>query len=207
MKSQSSYVKSHARSLTAQSGRRALAAPGTTRSHASPRPSSSASSKCARNIERTPARCVARAARELLLPGVGEDGEGPAGVAGARLAAQEAVGLEAVDQAGQAAAAEDHRAGEVAHAHAVLVGVGELHEHLVGHERQAVPGLELVVERLRQRGVGAQQTPPGAQLAIVEARLAAGGCRYGRLVDAAGLEVGGLDGGRHVLARNWLLTQ
>jgi hypothetical protein len=51
-----------------QLGPGAEAAPGSTRSQASPRTSSSASEKCCRNSERTPARWVARATASFSAP-------------------------------------------------------------------------------------------------------------------------------------------
>src|SRR5437868_3923403 len=50
---------------------------------------------------------------ELLAARVGEHGERAAGVVRARLARDQAVALEAIDQAGQAAATEPHRGGDV----------------------------------------------------------------------------------------------
>ena len=54
------------------------------------------------------------------------------------------------------------------HPHPLAVGVGEVHQHLVGAERQPVGGLELGVERLGQRRVDAEHAAPGAELAVVE---------------------------------------
>ena len=47
-------------------------------------------------------------------------------------------------------------------------GVVEVEQHLVGAERQPVGGVEVGVERLGQRRVGAEHAAPGAQLALVE---------------------------------------
>ena len=69
----------------------------------------------------------------------------------------------------------------------LAVGVGEVHQHLVGAQRQAVLGLELGVERLRQRGVDAEHAAPGAQLAGVELPV--------RMVGGAMRRAGGHDEG------------
>jgi hypothetical protein len=112
---------------------------------------------------------VGRAGRgEHVGAGLREDGVGAARVAGTRLAADQALALEAIRQAREARAAEDDRGGEVPHAQAPLGGVIEVEQHLVGAQGQPVGRIEIGVERLRQRRVGAEHAAPGAQLALVE---------------------------------------
>ena len=109
-----------------------------------------------------------RAAASISAPAGVRTAIGAARVAGARLAADEALALEAVGQAREAGAAEDDRRREVAHAHAPVRGVVEVQQDLVGAQRQPVGGVEVGVERLGQRRVGAEHAAPGAQLALVE---------------------------------------
>ena len=68
-----------------------------------------ASLKWLRKRRRTPSRCNAWASRRPRHARLGEHGVGAAGVRVALLAVDQALALEAVDQAGQTAAAEDHR--------------------------------------------------------------------------------------------------
>src|SRR4051795_12993839 len=60
---------------------------------------------------------------ELAPAGRRQRRERAAGVARARLAGDEALALEAVDEAGQAAAAQDHGRGEVRHPHTLALRV------------------------------------------------------------------------------------
>src|SRR3954471_581151 len=125
-----------------------------------------------------------RAARggELVAATRGEDGEGAAGVALARLALEQAVALEAIDETGQAAAAQQDGRGEVVHAQLAVGRVGEVHEDLVGGDGEAMLGLELGVERLDEAGVDAEQAAPGAEL--LRAQLVPGRCRRRHGCDA-----------------------
>ena len=72
------------------------------------------------------------------MPSVGERGEHHPAVDGRRLALDDAGPHEAVEAAGEPARGELQPRGEVAHAHRVVVGLGQVHEHLVVAERQAV---------------------------------------------------------------------
>src|SRR5438093_5818270 len=94
---------------------------------------------------------------ELRAAGCGQDGEGAARVALARLALEEPLASEPVDQAGQAAAAEQDRRRQIVHPHPALGGVGEVHEDLVRGHAQAVGGLELRVERLDEVRVRSEE--------------------------------------------------
>ena len=76
---------------------------------------SSASEKCSRKSRRTPARCVFRASAKALRPASVMTALRPRASPGT-LAAYEAGALEAVDQARQAAAAEQNALREIAHA-------------------------------------------------------------------------------------------
>ena len=89
---------------------------------------------------------LARRARRARRPSRRDLREQAARVALAALAPQEPLALEPVHQPRQAAAAEQHRVGELGHAHAALVGVVQEQEHLVGRERQVVLARELGVE-------------------------------------------------------------
>src|SRR4051794_19048313 len=105
---------------------------------------------------------------ELLATGGRQHREGAAGVVGARAALEVALALEAIHQPGQPAATEQHRRGQVVHPHPAAVGVRQVHEHLVGGQRQPVLCEELGVERLGELGMDAQQAAPGAKLARVQ---------------------------------------
>jgi hypothetical protein len=117
---------------------------------------------------------------EHLCAGWRQDREGAAGVARARLPADQALALQAVGQAREARAAEDDRRREVAHPHAPVLGVVEIEQDLVGAQRQSVSGVEVGVQRLGQRRMGTQHAAPGAQLALVELTgVGERGCRGG----------------------------
>ena len=112
---------------------------------------------------------------EAGAAGVGDHGVHAAGVAGARAALDQPVADQAVDQARQAAAAEQHGVGQVGHAHLAVGAVGQEQQHLIRAQREAVGGGQLGVELARQRRVGAQEAAPGAELELVELFAAACG--------------------------------
>ncbi len=161
--------RSHATRQPGPAGRRALlaAAPAGRVEHAIPGVAERLELGGAEEVEEHRAHAGevggARGA-QLLAAGRRELGELAAGVVAAGDALEQALARQAVDEPGQAAAAEQDRGGEVAHPHALVLGVREVHEHLVGAELQAVGGLELCVERLGHRRVRAQHAAPGAQL-------------------------------------------
>ena len=133
------------------------AAPGT---HAVPEPASarsSSGSKCCRKRSRTPSRCVRRARGEQRLALGGEHGEGAAPVVGARVALQQPVALEPVDQPGHARAREQHAVGQLGHPPPVARRGLQVDQDLVGGERELVGGEQLRVERLDERAVDPQQ--------------------------------------------------
>src|SRR4051812_31159295 len=105
---------------------------------------------------------------QLVPSGRRQHREGAPRIRVARLALDELLALQAVDEARQAAAAEQDRRGEVVHPHAAFGRIGDVHEDLVRGHRQAVLVLELGVERLDQARVHAEQAAPGAQLALAE---------------------------------------
>ena len=72
-----------------------------------------------------PSRCVRRAVLGLVDADVGELGVESAAVGVGGAAGYVALLDEPVDQAGAAAAAEQHAVGDVGHAHAALGGVGD----------------------------------------------------------------------------------
>src|SRR5439155_6739285 len=77
--------------------------------------------------------------------------------------------LHAVDQAGEPTRREEHRAGQLVHGEVALRGALEPEEHLVPRHRDAVFGLQLVVEPAQERGVGGQEGPPRIHTRLVEA--------------------------------------
>ena len=105
-----------------------------------------------------------RALLEQLAALGGDQGVVAARVVLAALAAQQPLALHAVDQAGQAAAAEQHAVRELGHAQPALRRVGQEQQHLVRGQRQAVLAHQLRVERLGQARVDPQHAPPGAEL-------------------------------------------
>src|SRR4051794_15805360 len=107
-------------------------------------------------------------ALERGTPRVGQARERAARVGRARLAPDEAVLLEAVDEPREPAAREQHGIGEVAHAHALTLGARDVDEHVVRGDGEPVLGLELGVERAHERGMGAQEAAPGVELPFAE---------------------------------------
>ena len=99
--------------------------------------------------------------------------------------------LEAIDKPRQTAAAEQDRGSEVAHAHPLPLGVGEVLQDLERGERQIMRGLELGVERLREPGLGAEEAAPRLDLPLGE-----GGARCGAFL-----------GGGHERSRRCLRVQ
>ena len=95
-----------------------------------------------------PSRCVRDAVRRRLRPGGGEDSLRAARVGEARVALDQAVGHEPVDEAGDPALAEEHAVGELAHPDAGGRGASAIGEEgVVLGERQVVLGPKLLVER------------------------------------------------------------
>ena len=98
---------------------------------------------------------------------VGEDGEHHPAVEVGRPALDDAHPHEPVEAAGEAAGGELQAAGEVAHPHLVVVGLGEVHEHLVVAERQAVRG-EVGLEGRVEVDDGLGVRAPGRHLVVVQ---------------------------------------
>ena len=101
------------------------------------------------------------------MPVVGQHGEHHPPVEVGRPALDDAHPHEPVEAAGEAARGELQEQGQVAHPHRVVVGLGQVHEHLVVAERQAVRRevrLEGRVEVDDGLGVGA----PGGHLLVVQ---------------------------------------
>ena len=149
------------------------------RSHNSASALSSRSEKRERKCSRTTARWVPRATSRRSRPSVGEAGVGAASVVFAGAALQEPLLFEAVGESREPAARELGLLGEVAHAHLPAGGLDEVVEDLVGAERQPVRALELGVDALGERGVGAHQAAPRADLLLAECLLLRGDARHG----------------------------
>ena len=93
--------------------------------------------------------------------GVGDAGEDAAAVVVADVAADEAVVLEALDQAGKGALAQMNLLGELLDAAMSLRRVGEAAQDLVLGEGEAVLSLEAMLEGLADASVlGLELTPP-----------------------------------------------
>ena len=107
-----------------------------------------------------PSRCVREAVRSRSRPGARQDGLGAARVGEARVALDEPVGDEAVDEAGDAALAQQHAVGQLAHPEPAAGASASWQQRVVLGERQVVLGAQLLVEAPRDAGVGAQERPP-----------------------------------------------
>ena len=110
--------------------------------------------------------CAGR--RRKSSPGRRDLGEVAARVVLTLDALEQPVPLEPVNQPGEAAAADQHRIGQLGHAHAAFRGVGQEQQDLVGRQRQAVRPGQLGIEPLRELGVDAQHPAPCRQLLGVE---------------------------------------
>ena len=109
--------------------------------HALPEPAELAQLLAREAAQEQPAHALEmRAARlvERLAPGGRDLGEVAARVLVALDALEQPRALEPVDEPGQAAAAQQHRVGQLGHAHAALGLIGEEEQHLVRGQRQAV---------------------------------------------------------------------
>src|SRR6187200_2410432 len=82
----------------------------------------------------------------------------------ARLADDQATLLQPVDEAGDTALAQEHRARELAHAQPVLGRALQVEQHLVLRQREPVGRLELPVELVDERRVRAEKPRPGGEL-------------------------------------------
>ena len=125
----------------------------------------------------------ADAARSRSRPGRRQRRLRAAGVRHARRTRDHAGGLEAVDEPGDPAAREQDAGGEDAHPQPPARGRGELEQRVVLGQRDAVSGLELLVEAAEQAGVGVQEGAPRA-----EARVIRGGREPGTGSAAAAFE-------------------
>ena len=112
--------------------------------------------------------CVGRAAAKRAAPSVGDHRVGAAPVRRAALAAHEALALEPVDEPRHAAAREQRRIGQLAHAQVLVAALVEHEQHLVLGHREPVRLLELGVERREHARVRAQEPAPGCELAARE---------------------------------------
>ena len=130
----------------------------------SPRAIWSVAVRRSRKKRRTPSRWVARAAVTFSSPASVSWAKSPRPSVRGGAAGDVAQLDEPVDEAGAAAAAEQHAAGDVRHAHAVLGRVGEEHQDLVGRDREPVLGVHLGVELLGDAGVGLEHAAPGREL-------------------------------------------
>ena len=101
---------------------------------------------------------------------VGEHGFGAAPVGRALPPLDQAVALHPVDEPGHAAARQHHPLGQLRHAQ-VPVGLGELDHHVVVGDREAALGLELLLERGEDRGLGPDEGPPRRQLLLAQRGL------------------------------------
>ncbi len=108
---------------------------------------------------------------QALAATIGEAGIGATRVVFAAAPSQQLVALQPVHQACEAAARKLGLLGEIAHAHLSGRGVHQVLEHLVGAELQPVLALQATLQALGERGMGAQQTAPGAQLSFAEVVL------------------------------------
>ena len=108
---------------------------------------------------------------EARPSGGSENGEEPAPVEVAPLAPNETLSLEAVDEAGHAALAEEERGGELGHPEPAVRRLGEREEDLVRREREPVLGLELRVERPDDPCVSSEEPTPGVKLERGEVSL------------------------------------
>ena len=102
---------------------------------------------------------------ELVAAGFREDRVGDAAIAVASLTPDEALALEAVEQACHAAGGQQEAVRQVHAPHAAVGRPGEHEQRLVGVERQAVIRLQLGAQVARDRRAGAYQAHEGLDLA------------------------------------------
>src|SRR5919109_2154417 len=102
--------------------------------------------------------------RQERLARVGQHRVAAAAVGRARVALQQAVALEPVDQPRHAGAREQHAVGQLGHPAAPVWGGLQIDQHLVGAEGQVVLGEQLGVERLHERAVDAEHAAPRPKL-------------------------------------------
>ena len=123
----------------------------------------------ARKCSLIPRRWVREAARRRVEPALGEDRLGAARVGEAGAALDEAVADEAVDQARDAALAEQDLVGELAHPDPPVGRLGDRQQRVVLGEREVVLGAQLLVQAPGDPGMREQERSPRG-----EARVAGG---------------------------------
>ena len=121
----------------------------------------------AEEVVRDPAQVCGRCRPQAGEAGVGQDGLRPAGIRDARVAFDQTVGDEPIDEAGHAALAEQHLVGEVAHPDPAVRGGRDGQQRLVLGERQVVFCTQLLVEATRHPGVREQEGTPRRELRVV----------------------------------------
>ena len=89
-----------------------------------------------------------------------------AAVFGVGGAVDQALGAHAVDEAGEAALAEEDRAGEVGHAQPLIACFAQLEEDVVQGQGQAALAHEVGFEEGRDAGVGGEEGAPGLHAGI-----------------------------------------
>ena len=95
-----------------------------------------------------------------------------------------AVGDETVDQARDAAPAEEHLIGQLVHPEAVIRGTREHEQGVVLRERDVVFAPQLLVEDPLQPGVDDEEVPPRCEsrVACRDRAVGRGDRRHGRII-------------------------
>ena len=117
-----------------------------------------------------PAQVRPRGPAQAVEAGRRQDGLGAAGVGQARVALDQAVEHEPVDQPRHAALAEDHAVGQLAHPDPPIGRVGDGQQGVVLRERQVVLGAQLLVEPARDPGMRLQEGAPRLDPRVAGAR-------------------------------------
>ena len=139
---------------------------------------SSSSEKWLRKRSRTPARCVGRARASSASPSSVSTAKLPRPSDVARVAHDQALALEPVDEPRDAGAAEQHAVGQLGHAQAPVGRGLQVDQDVVRGKREVVRRRELGVELAHERRVDPQQPAPRAELE----RVSSSSCGVGAVI-------------------------
>jgi hypothetical protein len=105
---------------------------------------------------------------DQLAAGVRELGVVAAAIVVAAPARDQTLLFEPVGEPGDSGAAEQQAVGELAHPQVIALRVYEVHQHLVGAQRQPVRALELGVQLVHHVAVRGEHPAPRRELAIAQ---------------------------------------
>ena len=145
-----------------------------------------------------PAQMCSRCSAEPVQTGRSEDRLRATGVGKARIALDQAVQDEPVDQARDAALAEDHAVRQLAHPDPPIGRVRDRQQRVVLGERQVVLGAQLVVEPAGDPRMRLQERTPRLEPRVLR----------GKRSDVGSLNDGhGIDATPSARGDDWLTTQ